>query len=248
MNNISPAPYKLISRPVLSRSMVASLTFSFLTHVTAFAFSYNLNISPKEKYDQPLLVELIDLPVKPEVKQMAIREGVDVTRGRKAVKKELGVKNKISDTPAYLSANSDLSQMASNERENATSPSLEAEATVSLDSQELKYVSYLSKIKSKIEPQWHYPEKAQRIGLQGKLALCFSIIRDGHLDRIELLSSSGHPLLDKEALKAVRGAAPYYPLPDRLKISRLNILATFEYRISPYSMSKFSQSPEEESL
>ncbi|MBW1825333.1 MAG: energy transducer TonB, partial [Deltaproteobacteria bacterium] len=202
--------------------MVASLTFSFLTHVTAFAFSYNWNISPKEKHDQLLLVELIDLPVKSEVKQMAKREGVDVTHGRKAAKKEVGVKNKISDTPTYLSAKSDRPRTISGEMEDSTSSSssFEAEATVSLDSQELKYVSYLSKIKRKIEPKWNYPEKAQSIGLQGKLALCFSIIRDGHLDRIKLLNSSGQPLLDEEALKAVKGAAPYYPLPDRLKISR----------------------------
>lgn len=124
----------------------------------------------------------------------------------------------------------------------------EAEATVSLDSQELKYVSYLSKIKKKIEPRWHYPERAQEIGLQGKLSLYFSIGHDGHLDKLELLNSSGHVLLDDGALKAVRGAAPYHPLPDRLKISRLNIMATFEYRISPYSMSTFCQLPQEESL
>ncbi|MEE9503940.1 MAG: hypothetical protein V3V90_02305, partial [Thermodesulfobacteriota bacterium] len=91
MNNISLSPYKLISRSVRSRSMVASLTFSLLTHVTAFAFSYNWNILSKEKHDQPLLVELIDLPVKSEVKQMVKREGVDVTHGRKAAKKEGGV-------------------------------------------------------------------------------------------------------------------------------------------------------------
>lgn len=195
-------------------------------------------------------MELIDLPVELDMKQMVKREGSDEKHVRETIKKENRAKHKISDTPTYLSAKSDRPRTISGEMEDITSSSssLEAEATVSLDSQELKYVSYLSKIKRKIEPKWNYPEKAQSIGLQGKLALCFSIIRDGHLDRIELLSSSGHPLLDKEALKAVRGAAPYYPLPDRLKISRLNILATFEYRISPYSMSKFSQLPEEESL
>ena len=66
--------------------------------------------------------------------------------------------------------------------------------------------------------------------------------------RLELLSSSGHSLLDEQALKAIRGAAPYFPLPDRLHISRLNIQATFEYRISPYTMSTFAPSPHEERL
>ncbi len=180
------------------------------------------------------MVELIDLPIKTEMEQMVNQED----SGRKDVVK----------APTYLSAKSNLPLIPPGEMKDSNTSTLEAEATVSLDSQELKYVSYLNKIKKKIEPKWHYPETAQEIGLQGKLALCFSIIRDGHLDRLELLNSSGHPLLDEGALKAVEGAAPYYPLPDRLKISRLNIMATFEYRISPYSMSTFSQLHQEESL
>ena len=248
MNDLSLSSYKLISRPVLSRSMVASLTFSLLTHVTAFAFSYDWNILSKENHDQSFVVELIDLPVERDVTQIVKREGSDEKHVRGAIKKETRTKHKISDTPTYLSAKSDRPQATLGEVEDTVPSSFEAEATVSLDSQELKYVSYLSKIKGKIEPKWNYPEKAQSIGLQGKLALCFSIVRDGHLDRLKLLNSSGHSLLDEEALKAVKGAAPYYPLPDRLKISRLNILATFEYRISPYNLSRFSQLSEEESL
>ena len=215
--------------------MAVSLACSLLAHVTAFAFSYNWDISAKEKYDQPLLLELINLPIKPEEEQIVKREAPGKKYGRKVVKNESGVKSGIPLMPASEMKDTNLS-------------SLEAEATVSLDSQDLKYVSYLSTIKKKIEPRWHYPESAQKIGLQGKLALYFSIVRDGHLATLELLNSSGHSLLDEEALKAVRGAAPYYPLPERLEISRLNILATFEYRISPYSMSSFSQASKGKSL
>lgn len=194
------------------------------------------------------MVELINLPIKPEAKQKVKQEDPDERYGKKAVKNESGDKNKIPNHPTYLSAKSDSPYTLPSEMKDTNPSTFEEEATISLDSQELKYVSYLSKIKKKIEPKWHYPERAQKIGLQGKLALYFSILRNGHLDRLELLSSSGHLLLDEEALKAVSGAAPYYPLPDRLNITRLNILATFEYRISPYSMSSFSQLPKEENL
>lgn len=235
MNDVSLSSYRFISKSMLSKSMAVSLACSLLAHVTAFAFSYNWDISAKEKYDQPLLVELIDLPIKPEEEQIVKREDPGKKYGRKVVKNESGVNSGSPWTPA-------------SERKDTNLSSLEAEATVSLDSQDLKYVSYLSTIKKKIEPRWNYPESAQKIGLQGKLALYFSIVLDGHLAKLELLNSSGHTLLDEEALKAVRGAAPYYPLPERLEISRLNILATFEYRISPYSMSSFSQSSKGKSL
>ena len=233
---------------MLSRPMVVSLTCSLLVHLTAFAFSYDWDITPKEKCEQPLLIELIDLPMKSEMEQMVKWEDPDERYGRKAAMKEKGVKDKIPSQVTYLSVKRDSPWTLPSEKKDTNPSSFEAEATVSLDSQDLKYVSYLSEIKKKIEPKWHYPERAKKIGLQGRLALYFSIVPDGHLDRLKLLSSSGHSLLDKEALKAVRVAAPYYPLPKRLKITRLNILATFEYRISPFSMSSFSQSAKEESL
>jgi len=248
MNNLSLSSHKLISTSMLSRPMVVSLTCSLLAHLTAFFFSYDWDISSKEKCDHPLLVELIDLPLKPETEHMVKWKDPDEKHGRKTGMSKKGVKDKIPSQVTYLTVKSNSPWTLPSEMENTNPSPFEAEATVSLDSQDLKYVSYLSEIKKKIEPKWHYPERAKKIGLQGKLALYFSIVRDGHLDRLKLLNSSGHSLLDKEALKAVRGAAPYYPLPKRLKITRLNILATFEYRISPYSMSSFSQSAKEESL
>ena len=192
-------------------------------------------------------VELIDAPVHREDRH-TMSEGVDHQGGKRTVHTAKDLHQAGTPAPHYVSAKSDFFQETPHESNDTVPPHFEAEATVSLDSQELKYVSYLTKIKKKIEPLWEYPEKAQAIGLQGKLALYFSIVRDGRLDRLELLSSSGHSLLDEQALKAIRGAAPYFPLPDRLHISRLNIQATFEYRISPYTMSTFAQPPHEERL
>jgi TonB family protein len=240
----------LISCSLLSRSMVMSLTLALLAHVTAFAFSYNWDIIAQEKSDQPFLVELLDVPLAldetPAAKPEASERGGHHERNR--AEPPPGIKGTSASYPTSLVAQNDYPRASSPELHATTSPPGESEATVSLDSMELKYVSYLSSIKKRIEPRWQYPESAQQMGLQGRLALCFSIARDGQLEKLELLSSSGHSLLDDEALNAVRGAAPYYPLPERLHIFRLNILATFEYKISPYSMSRFSQAVQEERL
>ena len=120
-------------------------------------------------------------------------EGLDHKEGKRTVQTAKDLQQESTPTPHYLSAKSDFFQETPQESNDTVPPYFETEATVSLDSQELKYVSYLSKIKKKIEPLWEYPEKAQAIGLQGKLALYFSIVRDGRLDRLELLNSSGHP-------------------------------------------------------
>jgi TonB family protein len=247
MKKLPRTSQSIVRKPIFSRSLLPSLICSLLLHLTAFAFSCNWTIS-SEDHSQPILVELIDAPVHREDHHTMGGEGLEQKGGKRTVQTEKDLHRESTPTPHYLSAKSDFFQETSPESDDTVPAHFDTEATVSLDSQELKYVSYLSKIKKKIEPLWQYPEKAQAIGLQGKLALYFSIVRDGRLDRLELLSSSGHSLLDEQALKAIRGAAPYYPLPDRLHISRLNIHATFEYRISPYTMSTFAQSPHEERL
>jgi protein TonB len=60
----------------------------------------------------------------------------------------------------------------------------------------------------RVEPQ--YPIIAKTAGIQGSVVIKAIISRDGHIERMELLS--GHPLLAHAALDAVRQwkYRPYY--------------------------------------
>ncbi|MFL5319178.1 MAG: energy transducer TonB [Myxococcaceae bacterium] len=53
----------------------------------------------------------------------------------------------------------------------------------------------------------------QRMHLQGTATLLLSIGRDGQLVSLSLGRSAGHPLLDNEAQRMAKDAAPYPPLP-----------------------------------
>ena len=227
-----------------SRQLLAFIACSFLVHTTVFAFSDSWTFST-ENTDQPLLVELIDLPLQDAEKKPDV---LNETTAKKFAANQEELRRGRTDASCYPGKHGAPLQMTAVNNKRGISTHHPAEATVSLDSTDSRYVSYLTKIKQKIEPLWHYPEQARAIGLQGKLALYFSIVEDGHLARLELISSSGHRLLDEQALQAVRRAAPYLPLPEKLQISRLNIHATFEYRISPYNMSTFGQSQQKKSL
>jgi len=99
---------------------------------------------------------------------------------------------------------------------------------IALNSQEPRYVSYLTSLKQAIESEWIYPPMALRYGLQGKLRLEFTIFRNGRLEEIHLIRSSGSHLLDEEAVRAVRAAAPYRPLPAWMG-ERQSFTAGFEY-------------------
>ncbi|WP_345198483.1 TonB family protein [Kistimonas scapharcae] len=63
----------------------------------------------------------------------------------------------------------------------------------------------------------NYPESARSKKLYGQLELAVQINRDGTLNKIEVLRSSGHKVLDDAAIRIVELAAPFAPFPDDLR-------------------------------
>lgn len=100
---------------------------------------------------------------------------------------------------------------------------------VSLNTRDPVYVSYFNRIKQAIEINWEYPELAKRYGLQGKLSVEFTVGADGQLEQLRMVRSSGSQLLDDEALRAIKAAAPFPRIPAWLKGSSLPISASMEY-------------------
>jgi periplasmic protein TonB len=114
---------------------------------------------------------------------------------------------------------------------NAPPESYDAD-TVDLGSTDSRYTPYLKQLKKRIEKLWMYPEVAYAKKEEGVTVVKFSVARNGSLDGINLMASSGSPLLDEGTLGAIRAAAPYEPLPAAFNISRLNIVAAFRYRLA----------------
>lgn len=106
--------------------------------------------------------------------------------------------------------------------------------TVSLDSQDSRFASYLLGVKRRIESVWSYPPEAR--GLTGNLVVTFGITRDGRLSDLQLTQTSGIAPLDNEAIRAIRQATPFTPFPERMQFERLNIRAAFYYYVSRSSL------------
>ncbi len=100
-----------------------------------------------------------------------------------------------------------------------------------LNAPEIQYISYFASIKRKIELVWQYPYDAQLAGIQGDLVINFVIARSGQLQSIELVDGSGHKILDEEAKRAIRAAAPFDPIPAEYKIPDLRIRGHFVYEM-----------------
>ena len=106
------------------------------------------------------------------------------------------------------------------------------EETVDLGSTDIKYVNYLTKIKSKILQVWKYPEKAYEKNEEGSVTVKMSINANGSLAGATLMSSSGYADLDDGALIVFQNARQFEPLPKIYNLSRLHITVTFLYKLT----------------
>lgn len=117
-------------------------------------------------------------------------------------------------------------------KEEKKNPSEEDLETISLDTEDQRYVSYARAIKERIATQWKYPPEARSTLTEGKLKVLFTLTKTGDMSRIQITESSGSDMLDQEATRAVRAASPYPPFPEHVTARRLNIDAKFEYRLT----------------
>jgi len=98
-----------------------------------------------------------------------------------------------------------------------------------LNAPEVRYISYFASIKRKIELVWQYPYEAAAAGIQGELTLDFVIARNGRIHSIDLVRGSGSKILDDEAIRSIRKAAPFDPIPKDYNIPSLQIRGRFVY-------------------
>ncbi len=68
-------------------------------------------------------------------------------------------------------------------------------------------------IRNRIHDRLNYPGLARRRGWSGRIEVLFRVATDGSLIDAEIVRSSGYPLLDRQALKAIKKAAPFSPPP-----------------------------------
>jgi protein TonB len=81
--------------------------------------------------------------------------------------------------------------------------------------QEYRFAQYIEDWRVKVERigNLNYPQQARQEKVFGSLQLSVSIRADGSVENVEVSKSSGHRILDAAAMRIVKLAAPYSPLP-----------------------------------
>ncbi len=90
---------------------------------------------------------------------------------------------------------------------------------------------YKSLIRKKIEEHKEYPEWARENGLEGKVWLEFTLLKNGKIVGLKIVKSSDYGVLDRAALNSVEAAAPFPPFPKGINRNRLNIRLLVRFKL-----------------
>ena len=146
--------------------------------------------------------------------------------------------NRTKKTPTAVQLMSRSQQMASLSAEFDDETEMRAQQPrqkfISAQTRESKYVAYMEAWRAKVERvgNINYPDEAKRKGLSGSIILDAVINQDGTIHELVLRRSSGHRTLDQAAMRIVRLAGPYSPLPEAIRkdTDQLHIIRTWEFR------------------
>ncbi|PID45590.1 MAG: energy transducer TonB [Proteobacteria bacterium] len=139
------------------------------------------------------------------------------------VKEPKVVRNDVSEKAEEIATL--MAEMNREEQKYARRPRIHFVDSISAKSAvEARYIQNWAKKLERIG-NINFPEEAIRLSLSGTLILNATLDRAGRVVEMQIDVSSGSRILDKAALRIVKLAAPYEPLPSeiRKKYDRLNI-------------------------
>lgn len=103
---------------------------------------------------------------------------------------------------------------------------------ITANTREYEFAAYMHGWAAKVERfgNLNYPPEARRRSLYGDLVLTVAVARDGSILSIEVIKSSGQPVLDDAATQIVRMAAPFAGIPrSKEDIDELHITRTWRF-------------------
>jgi TonB family protein len=91
---------------------------------------------------------------------------------------------------------------------------------------------YLIRILASVKQHWQsvMPESV-KLGRRGKVAIQFSINRDGGVPKLVIAEFSGADALDRAAVAGISASVPFPPLPAEFKGDRIVLQMNFAYNM-----------------
>jgi protein TonB len=102
----------------------------------------------------------------------------------------------------------------------------------SLDTDDIRFGSFLRRFETAVYGVWNYPREAAKHGIEGITPVRITFNRKGDIEQVELLKSSGSDILDNEVLRALHQIGPIGYLPKGYTKDKFYLVASFHYGIS----------------
>ncbi|MBI2876715.1 MAG: TonB family protein [Candidatus Tectomicrobia bacterium] len=115
-------------------------------------------------------------------------------------------------------------------REKDPTESTSSQKHIPLDTQDSQWLPYTQQAKEQIDKAFRYPQEAEP-GLKGVVELSFVVERDGNISQVEVLNSSGHPILDRAMTEAIQQASPLQPLPPHVNQESVRFGGKFKFNM-----------------
>lgn len=140
----------------------------------------------------------------------------------------------ILENPEYASLQAKLDKL---KQELASQPRIRRLTSVSTkESYDAKYLNDWAQ-KVELVGNENFPELALRDEIFGNLRLSVMILPNGYVERVEILQSSGHSILDEAAKHIVKLASPFAPFPKEIRsqTDKIEIIRTWRFEITGLS-------------
>ena len=101
---------------------------------------------------------------------------------------------------------------------------------ITLNTTAWDFAPYLLDLKRRIRQKWIPPVAFAQLGaIHGYTWVHFRIFPDGRMEDLGIVETEGHDSLHRSSVNAIKGAAPFRPLPDKFPEDYLEITFGFYY-------------------
>lgn len=201
----------------------------------------NLDIGADEVTAEKSVAEIVPKP-EPEILTTKGKTNKSVDKLPEEKPQEAPVVQTVDNSEQTQAIAKLMAEMSSQEEAFAKRPRIHFVDSLSAKgSVEAEYIYNWSKKLQRIG-NINFPKKALDLSLSGTLILNTTLDRAGRIKEIQISVSSGSKVLDNAAIKIVKLAAPYEPLPKKIraKYDRLNITRTIVFHKAKGEKAKFS--------
>lgn len=123
-----------------------------------------------------------------------------------------------------------LARMEEGYRKKYSTEVAEGEARF-LNTDDIQFGSFLRRFESAVYGVWRYPPEAARMGIEGVVPTRITFNRQGEIEKVELLESSGSRILDDEVRRALKLIGPVGGFPRAYDKDTFHLIAFFHYGI-----------------